>query len=104
MECIFLYVMQLIQVKVLLFIFINGKLWAELMALSLLQLSNSTLQEAIIRPHILSKLVLCLMLHAGFPPQGGYFWEISDKIVFSVLLSGNIFFQNLRGPFFWIKV
>lgn len=74
------------------------------MALPLLQLSNSSLQEAIIRPHILSKLILCIMLHAGFPPQADYFWEISDKIVFSLLLSGNIFFQKLCGPFFWMKV
>lgn len=70
------------------------------MALPLLQLSNSSLQEAIIRPHILSKLILCIMLHAGFPPQADYFWENSDKIVFSLLLSGNIFFQKLCGPFF----
>lgn len=32
------------------------------------------------RPHIISKLILYLMLHAGFPPQIDYFWEISDKI------------------------
>ena len=53
------------------------------------------LQEAIIRPHVVSKLILCLMLHGGFPPQAGYFWEILDKVVFSLLLSGNVFFQKL---------
>lgn len=58
------------------------------------------LQEAVIRPHILYKLILCLMLHAGFPPQAGYFWEISDKIVFSLLLSGNTFLSKAVWSFF----
>lgn len=40
------------------------------------------------------------MLHAVFPFQAGYFWEISDKIVFSLLLSGNIFFQKQCVSFF----
>lgn len=31
---------------------------------------------------------------------GCYFWEILGKVVSSWLLSGNIFFQKLCGPFF----
>lgn len=58
------------------------------------------LQESIIRPHVLSKLILCLTLHAVFLSQACYFWEISNKIVFSLLLFSNVF-QKLCGPFFW---
>jgi len=81
--------------KTLLFILINSKLWAELMAVHLLQLSNSLHYK---------KLLSDFTLHAAFPPQAAYFWEISDKIVLSLLLSGNIFFQKLCGPFFQTKV
>lgn len=52
-----------------------------------------------ISPHIISKLILYLMLHARFSPQTGYFWEISDKIVFHLLRSGKVSFQKLCGPF-----
>lgn len=38
------------------------------------------------------------MLHEGFPPQTGYFWEFSD--LFLLLLSGKVSFQKLCGPFF----
>lgn len=50
-----------------------------------------------------SKLILYLMLHAGFPPQTGYFWEISDKIVFHLLRSGKVSFPKLYGPIFLDK-
>lgn len=71
------------------------------MALPLLYLSHSSWYKKLLSDlNRLSKLILCLMLHAEFLPQAGYFWEISNKIVFSLSLSGNMFFKKLCGPFF----
>lgn len=71
------------------------------MALPLLYLSHSLCYKKLLSDlNRLSKLILCLMLHAEFLPQAGYFWEISNKIVFSLSLSGNMFFKKLCGLFF----
>lgn len=54
-------------------------------------------------PHISPKLILYLMLHAGFSPQTDYFWKISDKIISHLLLFVEAFFQKPRGSFFLDK-